>query len=336
MQLLGPIEETYRDFAEYAVGTSPCFADWAAGVAGDAEVQQWLARLPEPKRQPNLVFAAARWHGLQAPAPYAELRRALLADRGPIRATILRRATQTNEVGRLATLVPAFAAVADGHPVALLEVGASAGLCLYPDRWTFRWETADGPVVAGDTGAVLSAEATGPVPFPARVPDVAWRGGIDLNPLDVRSDDAARWLLTLVWPEHDDRRERLARAIDIARESPPSILRADLLDELPAAAEAALGAIADDAVLVVFHSAVIAYLDVDGRHRFDTMMRELIDQPRLRWVSNEGRNVLPTVSASGPEAPSGRFVLGIDGRAVGHTEGHGRALHWWDDARIVD
>jgi len=32
-------------------------------------------------------------------------------DRGRIRATILERATQTNEVGRLATLLPAFASV---------------------------------------------------------------------------------------------------------------------------------------------------------------------------------------------------------------------------------
>ena len=69
----------------------------------------WVATLPPVKQQPNLVFAAARWHGVPAPGPYAGLRDALLADDGTIRATILARATQTNEVGRLATLTPFLA-----------------------------------------------------------------------------------------------------------------------------------------------------------------------------------------------------------------------------------
>jgi hypothetical protein len=89
----------------YAAGNSACFEQWALGVAEYAEVHHWVAGLPKQKRQPNLVFAAARWHGLIAPAPYEALRSALLRDDGRIRETILERATQTNEVGRLATLI---------------------------------------------------------------------------------------------------------------------------------------------------------------------------------------------------------------------------------------
>ena len=74
-----------------------------------ARSSAWIESLPGLKRQPNLVFAAARWHGVPAPGPYDGLRDALLADDGVIRATIMARATQTNEVGRLATLLPAFA-----------------------------------------------------------------------------------------------------------------------------------------------------------------------------------------------------------------------------------
>lgn len=33
--------------------------------------------------------------------------------------------------------------------------------------------------------------------------------------------------------------------------------------------------------------------------------------------------------ASGPEPPLGRYVLGVDGHAVGHTHQHGRSVHWW-------
>src|SRR5690606_34692915 len=112
---------------------SPCFEEWALGVVGDAEVLAWLGTLPPIKRQPNLVFAAARWHGAPAPAPYAGLRRVLLEREAEVRATVLSRATQTNEVGRLATLAPVLGLV-EG-PLALVEVGASAGLSLFPDRY---------------------------------------------------------------------------------------------------------------------------------------------------------------------------------------------------------
>ena len=56
-----------------------CAEQWALGVAEDTEVQHWLAGLPKPKRQPNLVFAAARWHELIASAPYDALRSGLAA-----------------------------------------------------------------------------------------------------------------------------------------------------------------------------------------------------------------------------------------------------------------
>jgi hypothetical protein len=136
VEIYGDTATVYRDFALEAYG-SPCFRDWALGVAADPDVLGWLQTLPERKRQANLVFASARWHGVPAPGPYDGLRAALLGDGpadgggGPIRATILARATQTNEVGRLATLYPAFAQLAppaDVRPLALLEVGASAGL----------------------------------------------------------------------------------------------------------------------------------------------------------------------------------------------------------------
>ncbi|MGB0101731.1 MAG: DUF2332 family protein, partial [Nocardioides sp.] len=132
MDLTADAAQQYREFARYARDYSPCFDDWATRVAADAEVLEWLARLPLPKQQPNLVFAAARWHGVAAPGPYDGLREALLADDGTLVATILDRSTQTNEVGRLATLLPAFTLAAAGEPIALVEAGASAGLNLYP------------------------------------------------------------------------------------------------------------------------------------------------------------------------------------------------------------
>ncbi len=320
---MNPYADSARQYAEFAAdagGDSPCFVEWALGVAGDPEVLAWLADLPGNKRQPNLVFAAARWHGVPAPGPYDGLRRGLLGDDGSIRRTILERATQTNEVGRLATLVPAFAEVSPG-PLALIEVGASAGLNLFPDRYSYSW---DGVVVG--TGPVLSTTVTGPAPLPADVPAVAWRGGVDLNPLDVTDGDQMAWLANLVWPEQDDRRDQLLRAIEVARTDPPAIVRGDLLEELPALVEQA----SPYGTVVVFHSAVIAYLVEEDRVRFHDLMSSLVADGACHWVSNEGARVLPRVTATGPEMPADLrgFVLGIDGRARAWTHGHGRWLRW--------
>jgi hypothetical protein len=197
MEPYAEVQAQYLEFARHAEGESACFVEWGRGVAADPEVLAWINDLPGLKKQPNIVFAAARWHGVPAPGPYAGLRAALLGDDGTIRATIMARSTQTNEVGRLATLVPAFTALVPSGPVALLEAGASAGLNLFPDRWGYAWSTPDAVVELGPE-PYLPCEVTGGAPLPSRPPEVAWRGGVDLNPLDVTDADAMAWLEILV------------------------------------------------------------------------------------------------------------------------------------------
>ena len=317
------VAESYRNFAAYAAPDSATFADWACSVAGDDAVCEWINSLPFGKQQPNLVFAAARWHGVPAPGTYDAFRQRLLSDDGSLRATVLARATQTNEVGRLATLLPAFGGVDD--PLALLEVGASAGLCLYPDRWGYTWHTADRTVQLGGEPS-LNCHVAGAAPLPGSLPKVAWRGGIDLNPLDVTDADQMEWLEQLIWPEQTYRKATLARAIALAQAEPPELIRGDLLAELPALVDRA----AAFGTVVVFHSAVIAYLEPDDRVRFDTMMRDLVAEGACRWVSNEGKNVLPSITATGPAIPEDNqtFVLGIDGQMVAQTHGHGLSMRW--------
>lgn len=337
----GEVAEQYLDFAGYAGSESPCFAHWASAVAADEDVLRWLASLPPAKAQPNLVFAAARWHGVPAPAPYEALRHALLTDDGSIRDTILTRSTQTNEVRRLAMLTPVFEHLARPHGgrLALVEVGASAGLCLYPDRYDYAWRASGGLVLRWSPAGqdrdfrrtVLRADVDGPIEAPAGPLTVSWRSGLDVHPLDVRDDEAMRWLATLVWPEQPDRRTRLELAVQVAREDPPVLRTGDLRADVPALVREA----GRRGPVVVFHTAVLAYVDPGDRERFHDQMLQLVADGACHWVSNEAPNVLPRVSASGPPMPEGRhdFVLGVDGRAVAWTHGHGASMTWLPQAR---
>jgi hypothetical protein len=133
-----------------------------------------------------------------------------------------------------------------------------------------------------------------------------------------------RWLETLVWPEHGDRRDRLTAAVGLARADPPTLVRGDLNEALPALVET----VPAGPTLVVFHSAVLAYLPDDDRARFGAVVRDLPGH----WVSNEGPRVLPDLVRADPPAGSAvgtaPFVLALDGEQVAWAEGHGRALHW--------
>ena len=169
---------------------------------------------------------------------------------------------------------------------------------------------------------------------------VAWRAGIDLNLLDATNPDTCRWLLTLVWPEQQDRRARLKEAFTIVRSDPPDLRRSDLLQELPGLVVEALAAMPEHGRLIVFHSAVIAYLDVPNRERFAALMGDLVADPRVHWISNEGPKVLPDITLSGHQPPPGRFVLGGDtpsatrkGTAAASTGGANRLTSSGPDGR---
>src|SRR6185312_6040166 len=100
---------------------------------------------------------------------------------------MMARRTQTNEPARCATLLPLLATLP--QPLALLEVGASAGLCMLPDFYAYDYGgTRIAPSRAGNA-PLFRCAVNGATPLPKRNVEVAWRAGLDLNPLDPASDD---------------------------------------------------------------------------------------------------------------------------------------------------
>lgn len=308
------IAQSYVDFGvREARGVSPAYERLALAVARDAELLALAAALPEGKRQPNLLFGVVRLLGGPVEDP-AAFRDYVLAHWPAIAAEAEVRITQTNEAGRCALLLPVLSALP--QPLALLEVGASAGLCLYPDRYGYRY----GDRVVGTGEPVLECAVDG-VEAPSSVPHVLWRAGLDLNPLDVASPADVAWLDALIWPEHAHRRARLRAAAAVAAADPPLLLRGDLLDDLPAlAARAPAGA-----TLVVFHSSVLYHVAAPRRAAFVELVRGLPGH----WVSIEAPGVVPLAGLPDPPDGTHHNVLALDGEPLAWTRGHGQAMSWF-------
>ncbi|PFG66340.1 hypothetical protein B0O41_1123 [Propionibacteriaceae bacterium ES.041] len=322
------IAELYAWFAEEAAGSSPTWqrlCEWIATDPAAEPLRERLDKLPGTKRQPNLFLGGLRF--LDAPTDPGGALLDWVGEHWPaLEQVILTCATQTNEPGRCATLLPAFADLSG--PLALIEIGMSAGLCLVPDRYAYRWLLPDGGVhTLGDGAPELTCridtgqQRESKPPLPETMPEIVWRAGIDLNPLDPADAEDARWLRALVWPDQPEREQRLATALDTAAGVPVTRVRGDLLAELPGLVERAPAG----ATVVVFGSAVLAYLQREDRQRY----LDLVEGLGVQWIANEGERVVPGVGERAPawDGPPS-FVLSRDGVPLARTGPHGQYLSW--------
>jgi hypothetical protein len=156
---------------------------------------------------------------------------------------------------------------------------------------------------------------------PTAVPEVVWRAGLDLNPLDVTNPADVAWLDALIWPEHTHRRARLQAASAIVATEPPLLIRGDLVDDLPALAAQA----PTDATLVVFHTSVMYLVPAPRREAF----AKVVDGLPGHWIANEAPDVLPYDALPEPPDETHHNVLALDGTPLAWTRGHGQGIIWF-------
>jgi hypothetical protein len=317
------IAERYRRFAVIeARGHSPLYEALAAHVPTSDKLLAFLATLPPDRQQPNLFFAAVRCVG---GVPQDALALEALVERhaGAIAGIMKGRTTQTNEPGRCAVLLPLLSLLP--QPLAILEVGASAGLCLLPDRYGYDYGRCviTPPESTRAIAPVLPCSANEFTPVPKALPRIGWRRGIDLNPLNLASRSDMDWLAALVWPEQSLRLERLQAAIATARQDPPVVSPGDLRKDLEAALEQAPAGM----TRVIFHTAVLAYVSKQSdRDAFSQAVRA----SGATWISNERIEVFPEIAKRVPGTHrDDRFLLAVDGKPVAWTGPHGQSIEWF-------
>jgi hypothetical protein len=338
---MGPaaLAREFRAFGRSAAPESALYGQLSELIAESPELLALAARSPEGTA---MVFLAAVHdellrdpaHALAAYYPtvggegagpgLAEAFTAFCADREEaLAATLAFRRTQTNEVARCGCLLPAFAAVAGGRPLALIEIGASAGLNLLWDHYAYDY--GGRPAGLASSPLTIGCELVGPHLPPLDPPPVSWRRGLDLAPIDASDPADARWLRACLWPDQTARQARLAAALEVAREHPVDVRRGDALDVLPELIAEAPA----DALVCVFHTAVLIYLEREQiaalRAQLGAVEREVV------WIGGEAPGVLVEdrrepgarlhfALAAGPPG-----ALTLRGR-MGH---HGGWLEWF-------
>ncbi|HEY4174215.1 MAG TPA: DUF2332 family protein, partial [Rhodopila sp.] len=123
--------------------------------------------------------------------------------------------------------------------------------------------------------------------------------------------------------EQTERLRRLRAAMKIAAAARPRIVKGNLLgDELAALCRQA----PRDATLVIFHTAVLAYIaSRTDRQVFAERAMSLCQF----WIANETPRVFPDIaSRTGTPPRPGDFLLSVNGSPVAWTDPHGGAIDW--------
>lgn len=331
----GGLDAIRRRFAQFeeSFPDLELYGRLAAGCAADPGVASLLSAAQPGQQRPVLLFAAvhdlvlrrpdlelARFYPSVTPVerlasgdPWGVFRRTVLEHRRDLETVIASRSTQTNEVNRsvlVAVLLSAACTDVAGVPVRLIELGASAGLLLTPDRY----HVAVGDTVVGEAGSSvrLRGELHG-----GRQPDLSTfphafvdRVGIDRDPVPVTDSDRMRWLEACLWPDQPWRIERYRAAVALARTDPPRLVAGDMIDRLIQTLRGAAGArgAGPPEHLVVMNLWSLTYVDRLRRNEVAVALADAArERPTVSWVSAEPPGGVPRIeppASVGAEADS--------------------------------
>lgn len=375
---LGAWADEHRLFARTCERDgAPTYQRICEGIAQDRQLLELWAGVAAEQRRPNLLLAAVHYlllsgidHPLAAWYPTVRPGPATPGDPVPafcdfcrehrteIEGLMATRATQTNEIGRCAVLLPALAAVgaSTGGPLALVDLGASAGLNLLFDHYAYDYlDRRSQPVGAGarvgaggEVPTISAGDRASPVRLTAElrhgslpalgVPPAPYRIGLDHRPVDPTDPDQARWLLACQWPDHLERFARLRAALTLAQglDERPPVVTGDMVEDLAAVSLAAPAG----AALCIYHTWAAAYLSVDRQRELVEAVQEVAEERPVRWLFVENPHDVPSLPVPPPPGPAkvggptALVLVEIDEgamrvRRLADVHFHGRWLHWW-------
>lgn len=347
-------------FAETSCrGQSPLYERLCIAASQDSEVMKLAAATPSGQPVPNLLLAAVHYllldqfdHALAAYYPscggngdvgdsFPAFRDFCVENERSIRQLMETRRVQTNEVRRCSYILPAMHVMSDlvDKPLALIEVGCSAGLLLHFDAYAYDYGE-DSILGASRSEVRIESEWKGdvrplqpkeesPLPPSPLSPSPRWgeRIGIDLHPIDLDQPDEAKWLRALIWPDQPRRLALIDRAIEHWQQAPrPPLIQGDAMSVLPDVLEN----VASTAVPVVMHCHTLNQFTDQQREMFEKMLATCSEKRPVVELSAEWIRT-PTT-----ELWMTRWENGGGERCwLANVDHHGRWVQWRaDDAQF--
>ena len=230
---------------------------------------------------------------------------------------------QTNEVRRSVVILPALALLRKKYdlPVGLYELGTSGGLNLRADL--FRLELAETSIGPDHSAVILKPKWHGGTP-PNKLPNVMFRRGVDLNPIDPTTPRGRLRLLSYLWPDQPERLQLTENAIQIATDHAADVDREDAGTWL----EDALHDPPNGQLRLVFHTVAWQYFPRQTKALAEAVLAKAAaaataDAPlaRLSMENSDGKAAAVTLTTW----PGG------DERLIARADVHGRWVDWRGD-----
>jgi hypothetical protein len=321
-------------------GSSILYEYLSNQIAADRELLNLSSFAREGQPVPNLLFGAVQFllykgaehtlrdyypsmvdHPKKPEESLAHFKEFCLLYREEITSLLKVKLVQTNEARRCAYLYPVFSHIYNKTkmPFALIEIGTSAGFQLLWDRYSYTYQS---DIIYGNSQSDIGiqSEIKGDS-FPELhldSPPVAQRIGIDLHINDVTNDEDSLWLKSLIWPEHEARRELFNRAVNCLTKNKHKIefIEGDGVECLPKIAEQ----ISNDAVICVFHTHVANQLPKAKKYKLLETIKNIGEERDIFHIYNniwDGKLHLD------------HYMNKIEHKhVVGETDAHGRWFTW--------
>lgn len=317
--------ECIRDNLVKGGALAPLVVPWPGEPMRDvvalrlAGVLQMMARTGlAPRLAPFYPAGGGRW---DAAAFARELEKAVAANLDFVRG-IISRPPQTNEIGRSAALMPAYALIAarTGLPLRILEVGASAGLNLMWDR--FRYRLGSHEVGDAQSPVTVAADWRGAWPGITALPRVVERRGCDRTPIDLNAPGEADRLMSYMWPDQAERVKRLEGAIKLAQQVKPPLDKADAGDWLAQQLAKAVPGVAT----VVAHTIAWQYFSKETSERGTRALEDA--GARASTAAPLARVSLEHYAPDKPPALKLTQWPGGETRTIANAHAHGLWVEW--------
>jgi hypothetical protein len=333
------LSQKFLTFAENECkGSSELYEFLAIEIAKDNELLEICTYVRNGQPVPNLLFGAVHYlllkgfeHKLKEFYPsivveakphndsFAYFKEFCLINKNEIIHLLQIKLVQTNEVRRCAYLYPVFNFIYEKtkKPLALIEIGTSAGLQLLWDKYSYSYN-ANEVVGNKDSRLHITSELKGEItPFLLSTPPpVSTRMGIDLNTVDLTDEEEYLWLKSLIWPEHKDRLMMFERAASYIKECLVQLVEGDGVSLL----KGIVDRVSNDSAVCIFHTHVANQMLIKTRKQLLSIVESIGKDRDVFHIYNniQDRDLHLDFYLNGAEHK----------HTVAETEGHGKWFKW--------